>query len=202
MVAIPGGRLSVGEAGNDVGGGDGEESYGFVIESFALSKYEVTFEEYEKFVAAAAAPRRVLSDEGWGRGRRPVINVSWDDAAAYAEWLSERTGKLYRLPSELEWEYAARAETTTEYNWGGDVGRNRANCSDCGDSWEDKTAPVGQFAANPRGLHDMAGNVWEWVDGCSRAEEGDARVRRAGRETATNCGFRIALGGSVEGQGR
>ena len=132
------------------------------FQSFALSKCEVTFEEYAPF---AAATGRRTNDEG--RGRRPVINVSWDDAVAYTEWLSEQTGKWYRLPSEAEWEYAARAGTTTKYSWGKKIGHNRANCDGCGSQWDNKkTAPVGSFSANAWGLHDMHGNVWEWVQDC------------------------------------
>ena len=142
------------------------------FQSFALSKCEVTFEEYAPF---AAATGRRTNDAGRGRGSRPVINVSWDDAVAYTEWLSEQTGKRYRLPSEAEWEYAAclqrgaprrqaRAGTTTKYSWGKKIGRNLANCNGCGSRWDDeKTAPVGSFPANAWGLHDMHGNVWEWV---------------------------------------
>ena len=106
-------------------------------------------------------------NNGWGRGRRPVINVSWDDAVAYTKWLSEQTSKRYRLPSEAEWEYAARAGTTTKYSWGKKIGRNRANCDGCGSQWDNKkTGPVGSFPANAWGLHDMHGNVWEWVQDC------------------------------------
>ena len=128
---------------------------------FALSAHEVTFEDYDRFTY----PNKV-DDEGWGRGRRPVIKVSWDDAREYAAWLSAETGAEYRLPSESEWEYAARAGTTTKYSWGDEIGRNRANCGNaCGDQW-DYTAPAGSFRANRFGLYDMHGNVWEWVADC------------------------------------
>ena len=107
------------------------------------------------------------ADEGWGRGDRPVINVSWQDAQSYVSWLSRETGEDYRLPSEAEWEYAARAGSTTKYSWGNEIGRNRANCERgrCGDSYRN-TAPVGSFGANAFGLHEMHGNVWEWVEDC------------------------------------
>jgi len=92
-----------------------------------------------------------------------VVDVSWEDANEYAQWLTEQTGKPYRLPSEAEWEYAARAGTETDYWWGDEIGSNRANCPYSGSEWSgQRTAPVGSFPANPWGLHDTVGNVWEW----------------------------------------
>jgi formylglycine-generating enzyme required for sulfatase activity len=138
-----------------------------LISQFAMGVHEVTFAEYDKF--AEATGRSKPSDNGWGRGNRPVINVSWHDATAYTDWLSEQTGHEYRLPTEAQWEYAARAGTTTHYWWGNDVGSNNAVCYSCGSRWDNKsTAPVGSFAANPFGLYDTAGNVWEWT--CSQYE--------------------------------
>ena len=196
MVTVPARRFGK-EAGRDeTGRPDDEVESGGGMRPFALSKYEVTFAEYEKFVANGSRGRRVPSDGGWGRRRRPVINVSWDDAAAYTEWLSQVTDEDYRLPSEREWEYAARAGTTTQYSWGADIGRGRANCADCGDNWERGTAEVGQFAANAWGLHDTAGNVWEWVADCWREEESGARRGSAGGESRGDCRGRIARGGS------
>ncbi|MEN8221213.1 MAG: formylglycine-generating enzyme family protein, partial [Pseudomonadota bacterium] len=129
--------------------------------------YEVTFAEYDKF--AEATSRKKPKDRGWGRGNRPVINVSWYDATAYAEWLSQQTGQKYRLPTEAEWEYAARVGTITKYWWDNEIGSNKANClnSDCGDRFE-YTAPVGSFAPNTFDLYDTVGNVWEWT--CSEYE--------------------------------
>ena len=137
--------------------------------AFAVSKYEVTFEDYDRFMQATG--RELASgeadDEGWGRGSRPVINVSWNEVKDYVAWLSSETGAHYRLLSEAEWEYAARAGTETIYSWGNDIGTNRANCAGCGSQWDnDRTAPVGSFASNPFGLHDMHGNVSEWVEDC------------------------------------
>ena len=106
-------------------------------------------------------------DQGWGRGTRPVVDVSWDDAQEYVRWLSGETGRAYRLPSEAEWEYTARAGTTTLFWWGDDLGHNHANCDRCGSPWDARqTAPVGSFAANAFGLHDVHGNVWERVQDC------------------------------------
>ena len=115
----------------------------------------------------AIAPQDV-SDSGWGRGRRPVIDVTWDDAQTYVAWLSKITGKPYRLLTEAEYEYAARAGTETAYPWGDEIGDGTmANCDGCGSQWDNKqTAPVGSFAANGFGLYDMVGNVWEWTEDC------------------------------------
>jgi formylglycine-generating enzyme required for sulfatase activity len=159
MVVIPAGTFRMG----DTQGSEREKPVHEVsIKRFAMGRYEVTFAEYDKF--ANATGRKKPNDRGWGRGNRPVINVSWHDAVAYTEWLSEQTGEEYRLPSEAEWEYAARAGTKTKYCWGNEIGKNRANCNDCGSQWDKKkTAPVGSFKANPFGLHDTVGNVWEWV---------------------------------------
>ena len=97
----------------------------------------------------------------------PVINVSWEDSRAYAAWLGEQTGQRYRLPSEAEWKYAARAGTETRYSWGEEIGRNRANCDGCGSEWDGRqTAPVGRFEPNAFGLYDLHGNVDEWVENC------------------------------------
>ena len=167
MVVLPTGRFRMGDLDGD--GNDYEQPVHTVTISrpIAMGRYPVTFEDYDLYVSAMGA--EWPDDEGWGRGRRPVINVSWEDAQAYASWLSEQTGKRYRLPSESEWEYAARAGTETAYSWGDEIGRNRANCDGGGSQWDDeKTAPVGSFESNANafGLYDMHGNVWEWVEDC------------------------------------
>jgi formylglycine-generating enzyme required for sulfatase activity len=138
-----------------------------IAKAFAVSKFEVTFAEWDA-CAAAGGCARSPADQGWGRASRPVINISWDDATGeYLPWLSRTTGKTYRLLTEAEWEYAARSSTRTIYAWGNDIGKNRANCSGCGSQWDNKqTAPVGSFQPNGFGLHDMHGNVWEWVQDC------------------------------------
>ncbi len=167
MVVVPAGRFRMGCLSNDDScSGFERPAHDVTIGApFALSAFEVTFQEWDACVAAGGCGHWP-DDEGWGRGPRPVINVSWQDARLYARWLSEETGASYRLPSESEWEYAARAGTTTKYGWGDDIGSNRANCREgCGDHF-DQTAPVGSFAPNAWGLHDMLGNVAEWVADC------------------------------------
>jgi formylglycine-generating enzyme required for sulfatase activity len=161
MVWIPAGRFRMGDI---QGTGDDNEQpvHEVSVEGFAMGRYPVTFAEYDKF--AEATGREKPSDSGWGRGNRPVINVSWYDAVAYTEWLCVQTGQQYRLPTEAEWEYAARAGTETDYWWGNEIGKNRANCYDSGSQWSGKqTSPVGSFEANQFGLYDTVGNVWEWT---------------------------------------
>ena len=160
MVVIPGGRFRMGYVTTI--GYYNQFVHQVQIKPFELSKYEVTFEEYDAFTNATG--RVPANDEGWGRGTRPAVNVSWHDAVSYTEWLSSHTGESYRLPSESEWEYAARAGSESRFGWGDILGLNTANCKDCGSRWDDeKTAPVGSFRANRWGLHDMHGNVWEFT---------------------------------------
>lgn len=133
---------------------------------FAVGKYEVTFDEWDRCVAAGVCDYRP-ADRGWGRGDRPVIHVSLLDAGIYLAWLREVTGRPYRLPSSAEWEYAARAGTTTARWWGDEVGSGHAVCEECGLEWEvGSTAPTGSLPPNPWGLHDMLGNVQELVADC------------------------------------
>ncbi len=194
MVVVPAGTFQMGDI-QGVGTEDEKPVHQVRIpKPFAIGKYEVTFEEYDRF--AKATGRELPSDEGWGRGRRPVINVSWVDAVSYAEWLSGQTAKRYRLPSEAEWEYVARAGTATVYWWGDDIGTNRANCDGCGSRWDNKqTAPVASFEANGFGLFDTAGNVHEWVQDCWYANYEKTPDNGAAREEAY-CAQRVIRGGS------
>jgi formylglycine-generating enzyme required for sulfatase activity len=158
MVVIGSGRFMMG------GQGDSDEKvlHEVSIKDFAMGRYEVTFADYDRF--AEATGRKKPDDNGWGRANRPVINVSQSDAFAYTQWLSQQTGKQYRLPTEAEWEYAARAGTDTKYWWGNELLFNQANCYSCGSQWDNKqTAPIGSFASNAFGLNDTLGNVWEWT---------------------------------------
>ena len=161
---------------------------------FAIGVFEVTFDEYDQFCAATR--REMPDDEGWGRGNNPVVNVSWKDAKAYTEWLSNKTRKRYRLPSDAEWEYAARAGADTKFWWGDETGIARANCEGCNSLWDGaQIAPVGKFAANPFGLHDTAGNVFEWVADCYHDSFADAPADGSPLQKP-GCGKRVIRGGA------
>jgi formylglycine-generating enzyme required for sulfatase activity/CRP-like cAMP-binding protein len=164
---------------------------------FAISKREVTFDEYSKFVNDTR--RRRPADEGWGRGQRPVINVSWQDAVAYTEWLSEQTGSHYRLPTEAEWEFAASSGNEARFWWGNDVGSQYANCFDCGSEWSGvKTAPVGSFSASTYAVQDMLGNVMEWVQDCYQKSYSSAPADGSAVITAGDCEQRVVRGGGFD----
>ncbi|MDQ7073838.1 MAG: SUMF1/EgtB/PvdO family nonheme iron enzyme [Gammaproteobacteria bacterium] len=204
MVKIPAGRFQMGD---QAGKGDRDEKPLHTVRikrSFRMSKYEVTFEQYDQF--AKATKRSLPNDEGWGRGERPVINVNWDDANAFVKWLNKehrikRGG--YRLPSEAEWEYAARAGSKNLFNSGDCLSAEDANFNgnsgwdDCPSSgiYRQKTLSVGQFSPNKFGLYDMHGNVWEWVQDCSHSSyKGAPKSGQAW--TQGNCGIRFSRGGS------
>ena len=171
---IPAGQFQI---GNDEAENEDEQPAAKVsLKAFGLLAKEITFAQYDLF--AKATGRALPDDQGWGRAERPVINVSWEDTRDFAKWLSEQSGLNWRLPSEAEWEYAARAGSKANYSFGDDLGEfcTYGNVADAGtkSGWRNKkcadgfaqTAPVGQFKANAWGLHDMHGNVWEWVQDC------------------------------------
>jgi formylglycine-generating enzyme required for sulfatase activity len=173
MIVIAGGTFKMGDLMEE---GDANELpvHEVTVGDFAIGKYPVTFDQFDRF--AVATGRDKPTDEGWGRGDRPVINISWNDATAMAEWLSEQSGRSFRLPTESQWEFAARAGSSEAYGWGNTITREYANYgpADCcakgigqsgRDVW-DYTSPVGSFEPNPWGLYDMAGNVWEFTADC------------------------------------
>ena len=187
MVRIPAGRFRMGDI-QGAGGSNEQPVHWVSVDKFAMGKYEVTVGEYLRFVRATGrhAPEwqeagslyniqtgtnNHYKDLGSALTKKdhPIVGVSWNDATAYTEWLSLQTGQTYRLPTEAEWEYAARAGSDTKYWWGNEIGSNKANClqKQCGDHFE-YSAPVGSFAANAFGLYDTVGNVWEWI--CSEYE--------------------------------
>ncbi|MBX3617329.1 formylglycine-generating enzyme family protein [Nitrosomonas sp.] len=167
-----------------------------IAKPFYLGKYEVTYAQYDDYIQAQQQKGiQVKSPDTatGGRGNQPVVYVDYKDAVDYAAWLSERTKLSCRLPTEFEWEYAARAGTPTKYYWGGDVGKNNANCDGCGSRWDNQqAAPVGQFKANPWKLHDMSGNVWEWT--CS--DYSNDSQNNAPQQCASDSFARVVRGGS------
>ena len=137
-----------------------------IADALAVSRYEITFDEWDACHNAGGCSR-MPSDRGWGRGKRPVINILLEEIIEYLRWLTKKTGHTYRLPSESEWEYAARAGSQTEFNWGDEMLIGAANCRGCGTEWSGiKSAPVGQFRPNAWGLYDVHGNVLEYVTDC------------------------------------
>ncbi len=192
MVVIPAGTFTMGSPESEKGRfqREGPQHRVTIPRAFALGKYEVTFAEWDACVEAGGCSHRP-DDWGWGRDNRPVINVSWDDAHKYVRWLSRQTDQAYRLPSEAEWEYAARAGTTTAFHFGIDIGPKHANYG----GNEGKMVAVGSFPTNAFGLHDIHGNVREWVEDCwSGSYKGAALDGSAW--TAGDCSRRVLRGGS------
>ena len=198
MVVVPSGSFTMGSPGGESGRyeNEGPRHRVRIGYRFAVGVSEVTFAEWDACANAGGCGGYRPNDNGWGRGNRPVINVSWDDAQSYVRWLSERTGETYRLMSESEWEYVARGGTTTRYHWGHEIGHNRANCNGCGSRWDNKkTAPVGAFSANAWGLYDVHGNVWEWVADCWNNSYTGVPVEGSAW-TRGDCAKRVLRGGS------
>ncbi len=198
MVVVPSGSSTMGSPSGEKGRDDNEGPWHRVSIWYplAVGVYEVTFSEWDACVNAGGCGGYVPDDKGWGRGNRPVVNVSWKDAQSYVRWLSQKTGHRYGLLSESEWEYVARAGTATAYSWGDEIGRNRANCDGCGSQWDaDKTAPVGSFRANAWGIHDMHGNVGEWVEDCYNDSYHGAPTDGS-MWASGSCSERVLRGGS------
>ncbi|MCI0600845.1 MAG: formylglycine-generating enzyme family protein, partial [Beijerinckiaceae bacterium] len=205
MVVVPAGEFTMGSPSDEKGRYDeGPQHKVSIAGLFAVSRFEVTFADWDACVSVGGCPQEGRAgDAGWGRGTRPVIYVSWDDAKAYVAWLSRMTGKEYRLLTEAEWEYAARAGTATAYSWGDEPGKGNANCNGCGSEWDGKQpAPAGSFKPNAFGLYDMHGNVWEWVEDTPHANyEGAPRNGSAWVEGAESTS-RVVRGGSWGGNPR
>lgn len=192
LVTITGSCFLMGSAESEKFAANDERQHEVCLDDYEIGLYEITFKEYDRFVFVTGADH--VDDHNWGRDSYPVINVSWDDATQYAKWLSEQTGKTYRLPTEAEWEYAARGSTDTSYSWGDEIEQGRANCLNCDSPTAGKsTAPVGSFTSNQYGVYDMAGNVWEHT--CSVYRENyDGSEEDCISETAS--GDRVIRGGS------
>jgi formylglycine-generating enzyme required for sulfatase activity len=198
MVVVAAGAFTMGSPPGETGRAANESPQHKVTIAapFAVSKYDVTFDDWEACVSVGGCPE--VGDNEWGRGSRPVINVTWDDAQQYVRWLSKMTGRSYRLPTEAEWEYAARGGTSTAYPWGNDPGTGNANCVGCGGEWDNrqKTSPVGFFRPNGFGLYDMTGNVWQWVQDCYHLNYTGAPTDGSAWESGGDCDLRVDRGGS------
>jgi formylglycine-generating enzyme required for sulfatase activity len=191
MIVVPAGEFDMGSNETHF---ERPEHRVKIASPFAIGRYEVTFREWELCVAAGACRYRP-DDHGWGRDDYPVIDVSWEDAKTFVAWLAQKTGQKYRLPSEAEWEYAARAGTRTSYWWGREAGTGHANCDGCGRKSERKTLPAGSFPPNPFGLFDTAGNVAEWVEDCWN-ESYRGAPKDGSAWTTGQCQLRVLRGGS------
>ena len=196
MVVVPAGKFMM---GSEDGADDEKPVHEVVIaKPFAVGKFEVTFDEYDACAAdGGCAMHKHPSDAGWGRGRHPVIAMPWIWVSGYLEWLSQKTGKHYRLLTEAEWEYAARAGTTTKYAFGDAITHDQANFST--GKRGGRTVEVGSYPPNAWGLHDMHGNVWEWVEDCYEVNyefNGKKAPADGSAYVFPTCPTRVARGGS------
>lgn len=204
MVPLPRGSFLMGSPAGEAGrtANEGPQQRVTFARTVVIAKRETSFAEWDACVADGGC-RAGVSDEGRGRGDLPVVNVTWFDARDYAAWLSRKTGKIYRLPTEAEWEYGARAGATAQYSWGAQASHELANYGRdecCGghtagrDRWL-ASAPVGSFPANAFGLQDMHGNVWEWTIDCW-AESHEGLPEDGSARTDGNCNLHPMRGGS------
>lgn len=208
MVVVPAGQFVMGSPAAEPGRYDSEgPQHTVALRWFALGRQDVTVRQYAAFVRETGYepedcdwPRRTNWHSPGFLPDAPVVCVSWHDAQAYIAWLNGKVGGSakgpYRLPSEAEWEYAARAGTVTSRWWGEAIGQGKANCNGCGSPWDNRQiAPAGSFAANPFGLYDMLGNAWQWVEDCwNETYQGAPTDGRAW--VAGDCAKRVLRGGS------
>jgi len=188
MVVIPAGTFTRGSSAADKRPAELPQQVVRIESRIAIGRFEVTFDQWDACVREGGCSH-VPDDRNWGRGPHPVIHVSWEDARQYVQWLSRKTGRDYRLPSETEWEYAARAGTATPYAFGEHISPQQANYYTRG------TIPVGGFAPNRFGLYDMHGNVWEWTEDCWNPDYSHAPRNGASRR-AGDCSRHVVRGGS------
>ena len=183
-----------------------------IAQPFAVGKFAVTFDQWDACVVDGGCNEYQPDDRGWGRGNRPVINVNWADANAYAEWLSGKTGKTYRLLSDAEREYVTRARTITPFWWGFSIAPKQANYDDnytygvygggTKGEYRGRTVPVDSFEPNPWGLFNVHGNVLEWTADCWDAGNQDGPGNENARTNVGNCGQRVIRGGSWDSNSR
>jgi formylglycine-generating enzyme required for sulfatase activity len=192
MISLPAGSFTMGSNAGDIS--ERPPHHVTIGAPFAIGKYAVTVDQWNACVAANACPK--LSSENGPDKNVPARDLSWDDVQQYIKWLGKVTGKPYRLPTEAEWEYAARGGTATPYWWGQQMRKGNTNCKGCGDPWhEERPENVGTFAANPYGLYDMGGNVWQWVSDCWHSSYKDAPADGHAWD-ANGCDMRVIRGGS------
>ena len=214
MVVVPAGSFRMGSPDNEAGryNNEGPVRTVTIAKPFAVGKFEVTWDDWETCVAMRGCDGRPTGDAKFGKGRKPVINVSWDQARSYVQWLSRMTSRKYRLLTEAEWEYAARAGTQTAYSFADDAadicrhtdladqsyrrGGYTGDIANCNDG-QTTTAPVGSYPANAFGLHDMHGNVWEWVQDCyDQKAYASAPTDATAVAEPADCKSRVVRGGS------
>jgi formylglycine-generating enzyme required for sulfatase activity len=190
MVTIPAGEFQMGDLS---GRGESDEKpvHTVHVKALRLAKYEVTFDQFDVYAKATGKP--LPSDQGWGRGKRPVINVNWENAQAFIAWLNQVSGLKFRLLSEAEWEYAARGGSTTDYPWGDEFNASHANGNTKVETG--KTIEVGHYPPNAFGLYDTIGNVWEWMQDCPNPDYATAPTDGSAWMTG-KCTSRVLRGGS------
>jgi formylglycine-generating enzyme required for sulfatase activity len=194
---VPAGEFMMGSPEEEAGHQMDEEPQHRVVfaKPFAVSKFVVTFDQWDACMAAGGCTWRPPDNE-MGRGISAVINVSWDDARQYVAWFSRMTSKTYRLPTEAEFEYAARAGTQTAFFWGDEIGNGNANCAGCGSKWDNReTSPAGSFKPNAFGLYDMHGNVSEWTEDCVHGNYNVAPQDGSAWMADGDCSHRVIRGG-------
>ncbi|MEO5336293.1 MAG: formylglycine-generating enzyme family protein [Magnetospirillum sp. WYHS-4] len=193
MVFLPGGIYMRGDLQGD-GDFDEKPARPITLKPFAIAAHPVSFEDYDRYCEAAAKPKP--DDRGWGRGAQPAVNVSWDEAMDYIRWLSDQTGRRYRLPTDAEREYAARGGTASRFWWGDAPRPGMALCGGCGTPWDgERPVRSGRFPPNGYGLYDMAGNIWEWVADCWNNSFADAPSDGAALDKG-ECNKRVFRGGA------
>jgi formylglycine-generating enzyme required for sulfatase activity len=191
LAAVPAGSFTMGSNSSDPSEKPAHRLT--IARPFAIGRTEVTVQQWNACVEAGACPRVADTQRA---PKLPAGDISWDDAQVYVKWLSKVSGKPYRLPTEAEWEYAARGGAASRYWWGEDMKRGAANCRECGEPWQEAApAPAGSFSANGYGLHDMSGSLWEWVQDCWHSSYKNAPADARAWEEAF-CRQRVIRGGS------
>jgi formylglycine-generating enzyme required for sulfatase activity len=200
MIVIPPGNFTMGAPVGEISSFDEERPQHpvTVAKAFAVAKDDITFDQWDTCFNDKLNGCTTLPVGPYGRGNQPVINVDFQDAQEYVAWISKLTGKTYRLLTESEWEYAARAKTTTAYYWGPTIVPGMADCDGCGTSWGGKQpAPEDgkSLPANPFGLFDMAGNVWQMVQDCYQPNY-NTPPPGSSANTQGDCSIRVVRGGA------